>query len=261
LGVIAIVAIVIIALMFLFIIPPDEEGNGDGGTTITPAVAMAWTEDDESPGDFIGNVVDISTADADIDDINIFISYDGATGSIDLDDLAGSNDLEIGGLVLDYGDINSNSKLDAQDVFLITGASSDVTIKMKYSPTGGQMYYGTIFVSDYTPRGALYFTEDPSVIGNWSGGVMGLSDEVKLADCQITILDSSTNTAASQGPPIISEQPISTGSEGLTLNFSDINSDSNIDEGDVWRISNGEAGDEVRWIYKNGNMIASYTLS
>lgn len=257
LSVIAIVAVVIIALILLFVISPNEDGNGDGKT---PAVSMSWIEDDESSGDFTGSVVSISPAKPiKIDDITVIVSYEGESMAASLDYLSGSYYLDVGGLVFDYEDINSNSKLGAEDIFTITDASSDVTIKMVYSPTGGQMYYETVSVTISTPRGALSFKESSSVDGNYTGCVISLSDEVKLVDSAITIIDSSTGASASQDP-ITSEQPISTGTNGMTLTFTDANANSKVDAGDVWKISRGDPGDEIRWIYKTGELIASYTL-
>jgi hypothetical protein len=108
-----------------------------------------------------------------------------------------------------------------------------------------------------SPTGALSFTETSQ--GNFTGGIISLSDEVKLSEASITIIDISDGSSASQGPPLQSGVPFST-SGGMTLTFTDTNGNRKMDAGDVWTISGAENGDQVKWIYETGFVIASYTL-
>ncbi len=111
--------------------------------------------------------------------------------------------------------------------------------------------------STTAPTGALDFTDQGG--GNYIGGIVSLSDDLKLSDCSITIIDVSDGSSAAQGPPLRSGIPITT-SGGLSLKYSDTNSNSEMDAGDVWIISNGADGDQIKLIYKTGKQIALYTI-
>jgi flagellin-like protein len=108
------------------------------------------------------------------------------------------------------------------------------------------------------PTGALDF--DEKSIGNYTGGIVSLSDEVKLTDASVTIIDNTDSSSASQGPPLVSGQSLAAGG-GMTLKYTDTNANQKIDAGDVWTIIGGESGDEVKLIHKTGKAIATYTLS
>jgi flagellin-like protein len=107
------------------------------------------------------------------------------------------------------------------------------------------------------PTGALDF--DEKSIGNYTGGIVSLSDEVKLTDASITIIDNTDQTSASQGPPLVSGQALAAPG-GMTLKYTDTNANQKIDAGDVWTVTNGEDGDTIKLIHKDGKAIASYTL-
>jgi hypothetical protein len=125
-------------------------------------------------------------------------------------------------------------------------------------------YYSYIMVAGMltdtttTPTGALSFTE--TSVGNYTGGIIALSDELKLSEASITIIDVSDGSAASQGPPLQSGIPFTT-SGGLSLTFTDTNANRKMDAGDVWVISNAASGDQIKLVHEDGEMIATYTLS
>lgn len=109
-----------------------------------------------------------------------------------------------------------------------------------------------------SPRGSLDFTETSP--GNYTGGIIWLSDEVKLSQAIITINDVSDASVASQGPPLLSGVPITT-SGGLSLTFTDTNNNNRMDPEDVWTISNGAEGDRIMWLHDaTGRDIARYII-
>jgi hypothetical protein len=118
---------------------------------------------------------------------------------------------------------------------------------------GGDGNGGTVRTA---PTGAFDFTE--TTTGSYTGGIISLSDDVKLSDCSWTIVDID-GASASQGPPIISGTPVQAG-RGLKLTFTDTNSNNKIDAGDVVTLENAEKGDQIKLIHDTGKSIASYTV-
>ncbi len=119
------------------------------------------------------------------------------------------------------------------------------------------MVSGMMTGSTTAPTGALDFTDQGG--GNYTGGIVSLSDDVKLTDCSVTIIDASDGSSASQGPPLQSGVPITTAG-GLEVKFSDTNPNQQIDAGDVWTIKNGADGDQIKLIHDTGKQIAIYTI-
>jgi hypothetical protein len=111
--------------------------------------------------------------------------------------------------------------------------------------------------STTAPTGAFDFTE--TTTGNYTGGIISLSDAVRLSECSWTIIDVSTGASASQGPPIRSGTPVQAG-RGLKLTYSDTNPNNKIDAGDVITLENAAKGDQIKLIHDTGKSIAAYTI-
>jgi hypothetical protein len=111
--------------------------------------------------------------------------------------------------------------------------------------------------STTSPVGAFDFTETST--GNYTGGIVSLSDTLPLSDCSIAIIDTSTGASASGGPPL-PEYTISTGSDGLTLRYYDTNSNNKVDAGDVWTLTNAYKNDQIKLIHETGKLVATYTI-
>jgi flagellin-like protein len=118
------------------------------------------------------------------------------------------------------------------------------------------MVSGMMTGTTTAPTGALSFTEN--TVGNYTGGVISISDTVKISDASVTIIDVSTSASASQDP-LASGTALQAGS-GLTMTYTDSNGNLKIDAGDVWTISQGAAGDVIKLIHTTGKSIAEYTL-
>jgi hypothetical protein len=118
---------------------------------------------------------------------------------------------------------------------------------------GGDGFEG----STTTPTGAFDFTEVNT--GEYVGGIVSLSDDLPLSDCSVTIMDTSSGSSASSGPPL-SERTISTGRGGLSLTYSDTNDNNKVDAGDVWTMDNAYRGDQMKLIHDTGATIAAYTI-
>jgi flagellin-like protein len=118
------------------------------------------------------------------------------------------------------------------------------------------MVSGMMSGTTTAPTGALSFNEHS--VGNYTGGIISLSDTVKISDASITIIDVSDSSSASQDP-LVSGTAVTT-SGGLSVKYTDTNGNLKIDAGDVWTVSSGASGDIIKLIHKNGKSIAEYTL-
>jgi hypothetical protein len=117
-------------------------------------------------------------------------------------------------------------------------------------------HLGGITGTTTAPTGALSFTEN--TLGNYTGGIISLSDQVLISEASITIIDISDGSSSSH-EPMKSGVPLTT-SGGMSLTYTDSNSNMKLDAGDVWTITNGAAGDVIKLIHETGKMIAEYTL-
>jgi hypothetical protein len=125
------------------------------------------------------------------------------------------------------------------------------------SDDDGNIGNGRMESSTTAPTGAFDFTE--TTTGNYTGGIISLSDDVRLSECSWAVIDVSTGASASQGPPIMSGRPVQAGS-GLKLTFTDTNSNSKVDAGDVVTLENAAKGDQIKLIHDTGKSIAAYTI-
>lgn len=119
------------------------------------------------------------------------------------------------------------------------------------------MVSGMMTGTTTAPTGAFNFSEPTP--GNYTGGVISLSDTVKIADASVTIVDVSDSSSGSQDP--LQDGVSFATSGGLTLKYEDSNSNLKIDAGDVWTISGGGVNDEIKLIHKTGKAIATYKLT
>jgi flagellin-like protein len=120
------------------------------------------------------------------------------------------------------------------------------------------MVSGMMTGTTTAPTGALSFTEN--TVGNYTGGVISLSDTVKVSDASVTIIDISTGNSKSLDP-LASGTAITPGAGELSVTYTDSNANLKIDAGDVWTVTNGAAGDIIKLIHKTGKSVAEYTLT
>jgi PKD repeat protein len=158
------------------------------------------------------------------------------------------------GLKLTFYDSNGNMKIDGGDVWEIENGSHSDVIKLLFITDETVAEYT---INEPAPTGALSFTEN--TVGNYTGGLIALSDELYISDASITIIDVSTSDSASQDP-VQSGVTLQAGS-GLNLTYTDSNGNGKMDAGDVWVIKNGASGDVIKLIHKTGKSVAEYTLS
>jgi hypothetical protein len=254
-GVIIVAAVIILALIFFLVLNPEEEE--------IPEMTMEEFLDDYEDTDDDGN----------IDNLKSFNDGDKVRISDEVADLEYDNDADMTVIICESAeDIEPSLPIvldgDQTDEYEI-GDPISVTWHIKrYTIDGKKIeipkeYYSYIMVAGMltetttTPTAALSFTE--TSVGNYTGGIIALSGEVELSEASITIIDVSDGSAASQGPPLQSGIPMTT-SGGLTLTYTDTNGDNQMDPGDVWVVSNGANGDQIKWIHEDGKMIAQYTL-
>jgi hypothetical protein len=254
-GVIIVVAIVILALMFLFVLNPEEEEIKE--------MTMQEFMDDYEDTDDDGNIDSLKSFDegdkVQISDEVADLEYD-EYADMTVITCESAKDMEPTlPIVLDGDQTDQYEIGDPISVtwhikrYTIEGNSIEIPQEYyKYMMVGGMLTSTTT-----TPTAALDFTETSP--GNFTGGIVSLSDKVLLSEASFTIVDVSDGSAASQGPPLLSGIPITT-SGGLSLTFTDTNDNYQMDAGDVWVIKNGEHGDLIKWVHENGKMIAQYTL-
>jgi hypothetical protein len=106
------------------------------------------------------------------------------------------------------------------------------------------------------PTGALSFTENTP--GNYTGGIISLSDQVDVEDVALTIIDVSSGRSASLDP--LEHQGTASVLNGLSCTFYESNQNGNLDAGDIFTIQNGASGDVIRLVFITGRSIAEYTL-
>lgn len=255
-GVIIVAAIIILALMFFLVLNPEDE---DG---IKEMTMLEFVEDYED-----------SNGDGDIDNLKSFDEGDKVRISDTVSDIYYDDDID---MTLFLCESNEDSQLSFFAIVLDGDRSGQYEIGDPISITWHIKIYeineksvelpmeyysyllvaGTMSHTTTTPTGALSFTENAP--GNYTGGIISLSAQVLLSESSITIIDVSDASSAFQGP-LQSGVPIIT-SGGMTLTFTDTNANMKMDAGDVWTITNGESGDNIKWVHENGKAIAMYTL-
>jgi hypothetical protein len=114
-----------------------------------------------------------------------------------------------------------------------------------------------IFLNFTSPEGEMNFSETSP--GNFTGGLVFISYDVKIRDCKINITDASDGFCETVGPPMSGYQYTTSG--GLGLKYTDINRNSRIDIGDKWNISCAAHGDQIKLTYETLDVIAIYTFS
>lgn len=252
---IIVIVIIILALMFFLVLNPEEEEIKE----MTQREFMEDYEDSDGDGD-IDNLKSLNPGDrVRISDKVADIHYD-YDADMTLIQCESAEDLELKFAIVLDGD--QSDRYDIGDPisviwhikkYEINGLSIELPKEFYSYLIKAGMVDGTTT----SPTGALDFYDVGD--GNYTGGIISLSEEVKLYESSFTIIDISDGSSASQGPPVISGIPITT-SGGLSLKYTDVNSNEKMDAGDVWTISNGEEGDQIKWLYETGNVIAMYTI-
>jgi hypothetical protein len=255
-GVIIVVVIIILSLMFFFVMNPEDEGVVK---EMTIREFMEDYEDSDGDGE-IDNLKSLNAGDkVRISDKVADIHYD-YDAEMTLIQCESAEDLELKFAIVLDGD--QSDRYEIGDPISVTWhikryEINGLTIELPKEFYSYLIKAGTMDGTTTSPTGAFDFVENSP--GNFTGGIISLSDKVKLTESSITIIDVSDGSAASQGPPLQSGIPIIT-SGGLTLEFTDTNGNNQMDAGDVWTISNGASGDQIKWIYETGNVIAMYTI-
>lgn len=107
------------------------------------------------------------------------------------------------------------------------------------------------------PTGAMSFTEN--IPGNYTGGIISLSDHVDVDEVSLLITDVSLFESATLDP--LGDHGTAQVFNGISCTYSDSNQNSGLDAGDVFSIQNGASGDIIRLIHNpTGMAIAEYTL-
>jgi hypothetical protein len=255
-GVIVIVAIIILALMFFLVLNPEDEGEVK---EMTQREFMEDYEDSDGDGD-IDNLKSLNPGDkVRISDKVADIHYD-YDADMTLIQCESAEDLELSLAIVLDGD--QSDRYEIGDPISVTLHIKRYEINGKSVELPKEFYsylleIGTMDETTTSPTGAFDFSETST--GNYTGGLVSLSSEVKLEDCSWTIIDVSTGASASQGPPIISGTPVQAG-RGLKLTFTDANSNEKVDAGDVITLENAAEGDQIRLIHDTGKSIAAYTI-
>jgi hypothetical protein len=103
-----------------------------------------------------------------------------------------------------------------------------------------------IDVTPLTPQGSLRF-DDLQSVGEYNGYFTTLSEEVRLEDVELMIMDDSLLTTAILEPLV--DGGTAEVSGGMNCTFFDSDGDGRLSLPDTFRIFNGASGDEIRIIY------------
>jgi hypothetical protein len=126
------------------------------------------------------------------------------------------------------------------------------------------LYYtvsGMIDRTEITPVGALGFTEHETTDGEFIGGVVSLSNKVKLKDVSLTLIDAETGTSGLINPMVNggSAQAGDPGSE-ITITYDDAGKTDWLDSSDVLFITGATTGDRVVLIFlPSDDLLAQWT--
>lgn len=208
-----------------------------------------------APGNYTGAIISLSD-ELLISDAYLYIRDATNGNAVIQDPVLTGTPLQVGsGLKLTYNDINVNGKFDAGDVWYVENGDHGDIIRLEYK-TGETVAEYTITIT--TPTGALSFNEPTP--GNYTGGIISLSETVYISEASLFIEDFSTGLNATQ-VPIQDGVPLQAGS-GMILTYTDSNSNSKLDAGDVWTVQNGGSGDIIKLIFiETGESIAEFTLT
>jgi PKD repeat protein len=220
----------------------------------TPVGAFSFWK--SSPGNYTGGIISLS-AEVQISDVSLIIIDSSSGFNAVHNPIQSGIPLQVGaGFRLTYTDTNSNNKLDAGDVWIAQNASDGDIIRLIFIPTG-EIIAEYPFI-ETTPVGSLNFNENTP--GNYTGGIISLSDQVFIIEALLFIEDASTGLNATHDP-MQSGTPLQAGL-GLIVTYDDSNHNGKLDAGDVWTVQNGASGDIIKLIFiSTGGTIASFTLS
>jgi hypothetical protein len=110
-----------------------------------------------------------------------------------------------------------------------------------------------------TPTGDLILTESHDTPGLHTGSFENLSDPVKLKDVQVIITDSSKSQSDSIND--LSSDKDAMVTDGLTLQFTDVNDNNKLDVGDTFHVTKAGTDDVIKFMFNpNVELIAQYTF-
>jgi PKD repeat protein len=223
---------------------------------VVPAISGTLDFSKTGPGEFTGGIVSLSDI-LTMTNTRLEIIDESLGASSEQNPIESGVTLNIsGGLNFTFVDININYEVDSSDEMIMRNAEPGDKVKLIFIPTGEVI--ATYTITETAPTGALSFSENTP--GNYTGGVISLSDTVYVFEASIYINDTSTGINATQ-IPIQSGIWLQAGS-GLRIKYTDSNANSKIDAGDVWVVENGGSGDIIKLIYvPTGTSIAEYTLT
>jgi hypothetical protein len=239
-------------MAYLFVLKPDENGNG-GASTITYSelcndikIDMATTSmsfksyDDGDVLNVVGSVENIRTANVPPGTALV----DPGPWTIVYFEESGGTSFEIYNGFAYKGDLKSDYTV---------GEEATITIHIKeISAMGMSMEYPeewmtTSMIETYmeAPNIALVFTE--TTPGNYTGSITSTSDIMPLSDLNIEIYDASASSTGGDDDDLTDDDPevIDTWSGDLLLEFRDVNDNDILDSVDTFTISYAENGDEI----------------
>lgn len=118
---------------------------------------------------------------------------------------------------------------------------------------------GMISKTKTTPVAALDFVESKDVEGEYTGGIVSISEKVELPDVGLTLIDGETGEAASISPLVDNGQAeAGAPGEAVQILYKDANSNNQLDTSDVFYITNGTAGDKITITYIPSDSLIDY---
>lgn len=264
------VLILVIALMaYLFVIKPDENGNG-GASTITYSelcndinfdigtlTVSFKSYDDGDVLNVVGTVESIKMANV---PAGTTVVSPGPWTIVFFEEPGGAIPQIYNGFAY-KGNLQSDYKL---------GEEATITIHIKEMSAGGitmeypDEYMTANMLAAYleVPNITLQFTE--TTPGNYTGSVTPGSDIINLEDLEIEIYDASEDSTGYDDWDLTDDDPeeIDTWYSDLLLEYSDVNDDDKLDSGDTFMFHYAEAGDTITLIDSSlDETITVYTIT
>lgn len=141
-------------------------------------------------------------------------------------------------------------------IIIVVVAALAVVFLIVFSD-GDSSSNGGIGETETTPKGSLFFTEDPNVAGRYYITFQGSIENTNL---EIRITDASTGQSAVMDEPIDGE--FAAVGSGMNITYDDANNNQKLDAADQLLIQNGDTSDELTVVYKpTGEIVARATLS
>jgi flagellin-like protein len=124
---ITVVLAAVLYVMVINMIDPEQENV---------KLSMVWEDTGYESGTYTGYVLKVSGDNPKLDKSTVVIASDEAFGSQKLDELKMTGNFTVGGIVMNYYDVNQDDRLGPEDIFTLQGISSGDIVRLTHKDAG-----------------------------------------------------------------------------------------------------------------------------